>query len=199
MMKKIITFTLISAMLILSGCEKVADRITPEDKESDIPVTAEPERKNGENGETLKRIVISKTLKMTNEWTIMGDYNCKITKDGEDRVLLATSAIPDGGEMQWDDSQYWTLAVLTKDGAYNLFYERVSGMVYAEVNEAYVQGVATTIITAYIFSGGDREIRNYTYSYNEDAFIEEQVFSTRLFSTGGVSNLYSTFPEYKAR
>jgi len=198
-MKKSVVFVLLMLALVLSGCEKVADSIMPEEKAVSAPITAEPERKEDASGAPLKRIVLSKTLHMTNDWTIMGDYNKPITKSGNDRILLATSAQTENGEMLWDDSQYWTLAVLTEEGAYNLFFERVNGRVYAEVNEAYVQGVATTIITAYIFSGGDREVRNYTYSYNEDAFIEEQMFTTKSFSTGGISNMYSTFPEYKAR
>lgn len=199
-MKKFIALILMASMVMLTGCEEVADRITPEDKDAPVSMSAEPERKEDENGESLKRIVISKNLNMTNEWTIIGDYSKALTKSGvKDRIILATSAQDVNGEMQWDDSQYWTLAVITEDGAYNLFYERVSGVVYAEVSEAYVQGIATPIITAYIFSGADREVRNYTYSYKEDAFIEEQMFSTQKFSTGGINNLYSTFPQPQAR
>ena len=101
--------------------------------------------------------------------------------------------------MQWDDSQYWTLAVLTEKGAYNLFYQRFQGVVYVEVNEAYLSGLPTNIITLYAFSGTDRDIRNYTYNEEEDAFIEDQIFTTKVFSTGGINNLYSTFPEYREK
>ena len=59
--------------------------------------------------------------------------------------------------------------------------------------------VAISRITIYAFSGVDREIRNYIYSYDEDAFIEKQIFTTKVFSTGGINNIYSNFPEYKAR
>ena len=48
-------------------------------------------------------------------------------------------------------------------------------------------------------SGIDRDIRNYVYDYDEDVFIEEQLFTTKTFSTGGINTIYSTFPEYKAR
>ena len=206
-MKKSIILILTLAMLLLTGCEQVSDLIKPKDAEEEVTINIPDnfdEEKEDENNSELEepqtKIVLSKILYMTNEWTIMGDYSIALTKSGKkDRVLLATSARAVNGEMQWDDSQYWTLAVLTDDGAYNLFYQRFQGVVYAEVNEAYVHGVATPVITAYAFSGADRDIRNYIYNYDEDAFIEEQIFTTKSFSTGGINTLYSTFPEYKPR
>lgn len=200
-MKKGIALMLAVLMLILSGCEQVSDLIRPEETEVvETTPTEKKEENNDEEEDTRTKIVISKTLNMNNEWTIMGDYTMSLTKSGKkDRVLLATSARSVNGEMEWDDSQYWTLAVLTDDGAYNLFYQRLQGVVYAEINEAYVSGIATPVITVYAFSGTDREIRNYTYDYDEDAFIEDQIFTTKVFSTGGINTIYSTFPEYKAR
>lgn len=203
-MKKGIMLVLTLSVLLLTGCEQVSDLIKPEEEEMVVNVKDTDMEKEEEPQEDTKepktKIVLSKTLNMTNEWTIMGDYSLSLTKSGKkDRVLLATSARSVNGEMQWDDSQYWTLAVLTDDGAYNLFYQRFQGVVYAEVNEAYVHGIATPVITAYAFSGADRDIRNYVYDYDEDAFIEEQIFTTKTFSTGGINTLYSTFPEYKAR
>ena len=204
-MKKMAIILMAVCMLVLSGCEQVADLVKPDEEEQEVVVPAVDTKKDGdweepEQEEPKTKIVLSKTLNMTNEWTIMGDYSISLTKSGKkDRVLLATSARSVNGEMQWDDSQYWTLAVLTEKGAYNLFYQRFQGQVYAEVNEAYIRGIATPIITVYAFSGTDRDIRNYTYSYDEDAFIEDQIFTTKTFSTGGINTLYSTFPEYKAR
>ena len=203
-MKKGIVLILTICVLLLAGCEQVSDLIKPEEEDTAVIVTpadTEKEEDNGnETGEPKTKIVLSQTLNMTNEWTIMGDYSMSLTKSGKkDRVILATSARSVNGEMQWDDSQYWTLAVLTDKGAYNLFYQRFQGVVYAEVNEAFISGIATPIITAYAFSGTDRDIRNYVYDYDEDAFIEEQIFTTKNFSTGGINTLYSTFPEYKAR
>ena len=203
-MKKLRILVLIATMLMLTGCLKVADLVRPEEIEQEVSTPVVETKKKDETQTELEepktRIMISKTLNMTNEWTIMGDYNISLTKSGKkDRVILGTSARNVNGEMQWDDSQYWTLAVLTDDGAYNLYYQRLQGMVYAEVNEAFIKGVATPIITVYAFSGTDRDIRNYTYSYDEDAFIEDQVFTTKAFSTGGINTIYSTFPEYKAR
>lgn len=191
-------------MLMLTGCQQVADLVKPTDEEQEVtnPVT-ETKKDNEEKvdvEEPKTRIVLSKTLNMTNDWTLMGDYSISLTKSGKkDRVILGTSAKSVNGEMQWDDSQYWTLAVLTDKGAYNLYYQRLQGMVYAEINEAFISGVATPVITVYAFSGTDRDIRNYIYNYDEDAFIEEQLFTTKAFSTGGINTIYSTFPEYKAR
>lgn len=202
-MKKTVIILMAVCMLMLTGCEQVADLIRPDETEQEVTVPVNIERKDKtdtEKEEPKTKIVLSKTLNMTNEWTIMGDYSISITKSGKkDRVLLATSAKSVNGEMQWDDSQYWTLAVLTDSGAYNLFYQRFQGLVYAEVNEAFISGVATPVITVYAFSGTERDIRIYTYDYDEDAFIEDQIFTTKVFSTGGINTLYSTFPEYKAR
>lgn len=203
-MKKTAIILMAVCMLILTGCEQVADLIKPDETEQKVTVPVnikeKKDKKDTEQGEPKTKIVLSKTLNMTNEWTIMGDYSMSITKSGKkDRVILATSAKSVNGEMQWDDSQYWTLAVLTDSGAYNLFYQRFQGLVYAEVNEAFISGVATPVITVYAFSGTDRDIRIYTYDYDEDAFIEDQIFTTKVFSTGGINTLYSTFPEYKAR
>ena len=204
-MKKILAVLAVICAFCLTGCQQVADLVKPKDEEKVSAKITETKPDNKEEEKTEEeepktKIVLSKTLKMTNDWTIMGDYSMPITKSGsKDRVILATSARSVNGEMQWDDSQYWTLAVLTEKGAYNLFYQRFQGVVYAEVNEAYIKGIPTTIITAYAFSGSDRDIRNYTYDYDQDAFIEDQIFTTKVFSTGGINTIYSTFPEYKAR
>ncbi|MBR4173587.1 MAG: hypothetical protein IKR46_04360 [Clostridia bacterium] len=205
-MKKVIAILAVVSLFTLTGCKQVADLVKPAEAEKPVttPIQEGEKEEDGEGDKEVEepktKIVLSKTLNMTNDWTIMGDYSIALTKSGKkDRVILATSARSVNGEMQWDDSQYWTLAVLTEKGAYNLFYQRFQGVVYAEVNEAYIKGIATPIITAYAFSGSDRDIRNYTYSYDEDAFIEDQIFTTKVFSTGGINTLYSTFPEYKAR
>ncbi|MDD6735691.1 MAG: hypothetical protein PUE13_05195 [Clostridiales bacterium] len=191
----------IAAVLILTaGCKQTADLLET-DKEVDAEVTVRsspiPTPKVEEPKTTIP---LTTTLKMTNDWTIMGDFNMELTQRGKkDRIVLATSAKAKNGEMQWDDSQYWTLAVIAEDGAYNLFSQRMQGYVYMEANEGFIRGVSTEVITAYIFSGADREIRNYIFDSDEGVFVEEQMFSTAEFSTGGINNLYSTIPEYKAK
>ena len=69
----------------------------------------------------------------------------------------------------------------------------MSGQVYVEVSEAFINGFATPIVTAYIFSGTDREIRNYVFV--DDVFEETIQYTTKEFSTGGVNCLYSSLPE----
>ena len=199
-MKKAITLLLMMSMLLLTGCETVSSLIIPQETEDVVREIDDSPSKEEKQEEPKTKIKISKTLNMTNEWTLMGDYSISLTKSGKkDRVILGTSARAENGEMQWDDSQYWTLAVLTDDGAYNLFYQRLQGVVYAEINEAFISGIATPVITVYAFSGTDRDIRNYVYNYKEDAFIEDQIFTTKEFSTGGINTIYSTFPEYRPR
>jgi hypothetical protein len=133
---------------------------------------------------------------MTNDWSILGSYNYELTEEGKkDRVIIGTSAQNKNGEMQWDDSQYWTVAVISEEGAYNLFFRRMQGRAYVEVNTCYVDGVSTPIITVYAFSGNDREIRNYVY--DGEFFVETIEYTTKDFSTGGINNMYGTIPDYK--
>ncbi len=199
-MKKILMLAIMAAMLAVSGCGEVSDLVGNGADSSEAPVmtpipTPVPTPEPSE--EPLSKIAISNNLKMNNEWTIMGDFEYKLTgKKAKDRIVLGTTAKEKSGEMVWDDSQYWTLAVISEEGAYNLFSQRISGYVYAEVNEIYKRGVATPVVTAYIFSGTDREIRNY--SFDGEMFVEEQVFNTREFSTGGINNMYSSIPEPEA-
>ena len=87
--------------------------------------------------------------------------------------------------------------MLNEDGVYNLFSQRMSGQVYMEVNEIFVNGFATPSVTVYIFSGTDREIRSYTFE--GDCFEETVVFSTKEISTGGVNCLYSTLPDSEVK
>ena len=156
----------------------------------------EPENTHSPEEDPQTKIPLSQMIQMTNDWELLGDYNYEITKKGKkDRIVLGTSAEAKNGEMMWDDSQYWTVAVISEDGAYNLFSERMQGRVYMEVNEGFLKGVVTPVITVYIFSGNDREIRNYIF--DGEYFIESQEYTTKNFSTGGINNRYSTLPEYK--
>ena len=203
-MKKLLLLAALTGILFTTGCETASELLRPEEVDEPVASTTEMGNKpvythEDEVAEPQSTIPCTQTLRMTNEWTVMGSFNHTITnKEGkEDRVILSTSALHDGEEMLWDDSQYWTLAVIAADGAYNLFSERMQGQVFAEVNEGFINGITTTVITAYIFSNADREIRNYVYDSEEDVFIEYQEYTTKNFSTGGINNLYTTVPEYK--
>lgn len=195
-MKKLLFAVIIMGIAMISGCQKASDLVS---SPSPAPATIIPTETYSptypNQSEGIKtHIPISQTLKMTNDWTIMGDFDVALTgRNTKDRVVLGTSAEMKNGEMMWDDSQYWTIAVLNEEGAYNLFSERMSGQVYVEVSEAFINGFATPIVTAYIFSGTDREIRNYVFV--DDVFEETIQYTTKEFSTGGVNCLYSSLPE----
>lgn len=197
-MKKFLLLLMATGILLTSGCEKVSEVLVPEEteKETVVTQTAKPVSTTEPEEDPQTKIPISQMLNMTQEWELLGDYNFEITKKGKkDRIVLGTSAEAKNGEMMWDDSQYWTVAVISEDGAYNLFSERIQGRVYMEINEGFLKGVVTPVITVYIFSGNDREIRNYIF--DGEYFIESQEYTTKNFSTGGINNRYSTLPEYK--
>ena len=170
-MKKIFLTLIIATALLLSGCQKAADLLSEPTPSPTIPVMTYAPIYTEEPVEPGEKITISNTLKMTNDWTVLGDYDVNLTGGTEkDRVVLGTSAKEKNGEVMWDDSQYWTIAVLNENGAYNLFSQRMSGQVYLEISEAFVNGLATPVVTAYIFSGTDREVRNYVFE--KDSFRE---------------------------
>lgn len=201
-MKKFLCVLAAVILLLTTGCQNASDRLVVESEKDEVteiqtdkPKTEEPEKKEpDEEGKT--KIALSQELKLTNDWTILGDYDFEITRKGKkDRVILATSAGVKNGEMMWDDTQYWTVAVIAGSGAYNLYSQDIPGRVYMEVNECFVRGVVTPVITVYIFSGNDREIRNYIFDGTD--FVESQEYNTKNFSTGGINNMYSTIREYK--
>lgn len=199
-MKKLLILAATLAAMLLTGCETASELLKPE--ETEAPKVVETQKpitqRDDEAEEPETTIPRTQILQMTNDWTIMGDFRYNITNRGEeDRVVLATSAKHNGDEMEWDDSQYWTLAVIAEDGAYNLLSQRMQGYVYAEVNEGFINGITTTIITAYVFSNADRDIRNYIYDAERDLFVEYQEYTTKNFSTGGINNLFTSMPEYK--
>lgn len=199
-MKKLLILAATLAAMLLTGCETASELLKPEETEApEVIETQKPiTQRDDEVEEPETTIPRTQILQMTNDWTIMGDFRYNITnRSEEDRVVLATSAKHNGDEMEWDDSQYWTLAVIAEDGAYNLLSQRMQGYVYAEVNEGFINGITTTIITAYVFSNADRDIRNYIYDAERDLFVEYQEYTTKNFSTGGINNLFTSMPEYK--
>lgn len=208
-MKKFLIFPILVCLMFAAGCETASDLIknTQPQRENhvQIPVqipmqTPGVDNSDDETEGIRTTIAVSDIIKMNNDWTMMGECEAKLTDENKkDRILLGTSAKAKNGEMQWDDSQFWTLAVISEEGAYNLLSVRTGGQVYFEYNEAFIQGVSTPVITAYVFGGTDREIRNYTYDKDDGVFVEDIVYTTANFSTGGVNNYYSTFPEYKAK
>lgn len=189
-MKKILI--MLTFVFLLAGCQKTSDLLIPEPSATPIPIATPspvPEEQKPED-----EIYVSQVIHMSGDWTILGDYRYFLTnKSQKDKIILATSAETMDGEIQWDDTQYWTLAAISKDGVYNLFHERMSGHLYMEVNEAFVRGLSTPIITLYNFGGGEREIRHFVF--DEDHFEETVEYTGENYSTGGINNLFSTIPE----
>jgi len=182
-LKKVFALVLMLA-LALAGCGKASDKTDTETKPIESATEEKDEKIPEEQKEDKITIGLSKELEMKSSWTILDEYSTQITKHGtdddEDRIMLATSAAKDkSGEMLWDDSNEWALAVLTKDGAYNLFSQRVQlGDVFFEVSTARENGVSKEIITLYVFAESENKIYNFTYNEQEDAFVREEVFST---------------------
>ena len=175
-MKKFLIIILMLSMA-LAGCKKAEEETVEPPKDEIAEETEERVREK-------TKIALSTKLEMSSNWTILDEYSAQITRhsseDAEDRIMLATSAsVDEDGEVCWDDSDEWALAVVTEDGAYNLFLERVQlGDVFFEVSTAYVKGAPKEIITVYVFAEAGNKIYNYTYDEDEDVFIEEEVFST---------------------
>ena len=194
-LKKLFALILMLA-LALTGCGKASDKTDTETETKPVEAKTE-EKKSEEPKEDKITIGLSKELEMKSSWTILDEYSTQITKhskdDDEDRIMLATSAGKDkSGDVLWDDSNEWALAVLTKDGAYNLFSQRVQlGDVFFEVSTARENGVSKEIITVYVFTESENKIYNFTYDEQEDAFVREEVFSTSK-EGGNMDKIYSS-------
>ncbi len=194
-LKKVFALILMLA-LALAGCGKASDKKDTETKPIEAATEEKDEKISDKQKEDKITIGLSKELEMKSSWTILDEYSTQITKPGaddEDRIILATSAGKDkSGEMLWDDSNEWALAVLTKDGAYNLFSQRVQlGDVFFEVSTAHEKGVSKEVITVYVFAESENKIYNFTYDEQEDAFVREEVFSTSR-EGGNIDKIYSS-------
>jgi len=208
-MKKLLSLLMILVVLLTSGCETVSTLLIPEDvnkadseeTEIVIPETEKPKSELDDDG-TKNKIAKGTEYKNNNHNTTMFDEYVDITEaESKDRVILATDAQPKDGLMNWSESNYWSLGVLVDgnndgvpDGVYNLYFGDMSGRIYVEVNEYLIQGIATPVITAYFFGGEKREIREYLY--DGKFFVETTSYTTDNFSTGGINNIVTSFPDY---
>ncbi len=191
-MKKLLM--LLTLVFLISGCQKASDLLIPEPSVTPMPTIDATFETGKDKKEPNNEIYMSQVIHMNGDWTTMGSVRYAVTDDyKKSRIILATSAKTKDGEVMWDDSQYWTLAVVTQEGVYNLFHNRISGYVYMEVNEAFVRGLSTPIITAYMIGNNEREIRHYIF--DEDHFEEYIEYTSDDYSTGGINNIYSTIPE----
>ena len=208
-MKKLLSLLMILVILLTSGCETASTLLVPEDKaketesketELEMPEIERPKSALDDDG-TKGKIAKSTTYKGNNELTFFLAEKINILgEDRKDSIYFGTDAKESGGEIQWKDFKYWNLAVMAdedEDGefdyVYNLYYGDVQGRLYVEVNEYLLQGIATPVISLYIFSPTGIELREYLF--DGEFFIETISYTTEKYSTSGVNNILTTIPK----
>ena len=142
-------------------------------------------------------------IKKSNEDINYGDYELlghyKTNIDGIDEevdINLYTSAQRDKmGNLMWDDSQDWFLTVEASDGLYMLYNERINGKAYMKVMKSYNDNSEETIINLHIYANTHNAI--IEYRFNGQDFEERIRYTTDETSTHGISELYSSIPQYK--
>lgn len=180
----ILAFVLI---LMLAGCdgnEPVVPTLSPS------PIATEPAKPK----ET--KIEIGEPDPAVADWTILGEAEHDVSGDGNpDMITLRTSAIREEGELLLDDKQEWILSVETADGAYHLYRGNPHGTPYMEVSEFYVGDETIPVITLYLLTSADTQIRQYTW--RAGAFYETVAYSAGEVADGGISRIYSSIPAYE--
>jgi hypothetical protein len=121
-MKKLILYTLITSLLIISiGCTKDQDPIE-EPKPIDQPM------QNGKDNDQIEEVEITSSDKVdTENLTLLDEYYFDFDKDGnQERIAMYTDAGrgPDG-EIAWDDGQNWIFIVHDTDKDYVLLDDYV--------------------------------------------------------------------------
>lgn len=211
-MKRLLSLLMILVVVLTTGCQKVANLVTPKDdgkKEEGVettyvatnPSVTQDRTDESDENKVTKKIRRSEILQTTNNNEIVGNFNYKITKkDSEDRIMLSTSADFNRDNVDWKNPHHWCLAVVSDDNndgkfdaAYNLFYGEMTGQMYMEVSEYFINGISTPVITAYIFNVGQVQIRNYIF--NGEEFEETIVYED--VSTGSINTHYTSIPECK--
>ncbi len=146
-------------------------------------------------GETIG---ISRTFLNYDEFELMGQCYVENLAGGEREacVSLRTTAQRDKtGKMMWDDSQEWALDVATEKGCYVLFDQRINGRAYMNIYKAYNEGSEENVISLYILGNTYNEVREYRF--NGESFIETISYTTDEVATEGISEIYSSFPDYE--
>ena len=143
-------------------------------------------------------ISISKVYLNYDEFELMGQCYVDAFGDGtrQSCVSLRTTAQRDkNGEMMWDDSQEWALDVATEKGCYVLYDQRISGRAYLNVYKAYSEESEEYVISLYINGKTYNEVREYRF--DGEYFNETVSYTTDEVATQGISEIYSSFPDYE--
>lgn len=184
-MKKILL--IIMAVLMLTACgESKPVGVNPDDIMDNV---------QNKLGETIG---ISRVYLNYDEFELMGQcYLEKLGGETKDAcVSLRTTAQRDkNGEMMWDDSQEWALDVATEEGCYILYDQRINGRAYVNVYKAYNEGKEENVISLYILGNTYNEVREYRL--NGESFVETISYTTDEAATEGISEIYSSFPDYE--
>lgn len=178
-------FYIIGVLLILSGC-----------KTSNY----EPEIIEHPDVEELTVIKPSEIPDEVYSWNKVSEYVGDINGDGEEeKVVLATSAeYNKDGEFLWNDGQNWALYVNANDSDYLFLKEYLNtGSVYFEVSDYYMKNGAEPKINVIVSTGAGFSMKSYGFSAAEGGFVEEEVYSTKAVTEGGINRRFSSFPEYR--
>ncbi len=182
-MKKILV--LVTALIMLTAC-------TPTE-----PVVNE----NIDNPEPVEDRfnLITKSNEDINydDYELLGHYTVDIDGiDEEVDISLYTSAQRDKmGNIMWDDSQDWFLTAKVSDGVYMLYNGRINGRAYMKVMKSYNDNLEETLINLHIYANTHNTIMEY--SFNGENFEERIRYTTDETSKHGVSELYTSIPDYE--
>ncbi len=122
----------------------------------------------------------------TDGYNKVDEYSFDFNSDGEpDTLELLTSAHIEDGEIHHDDGQNWMVTVTTNDGVYTLFNSYIQlGNLELNIGEFYNETTQPVVILTQT-TGAGKTITHYTYKDN--AFAEELVYSTDTFTQGGAN------------
>lgn len=190
-MKKIKFLLVLTAVFVLlSGCGK----------ENVEPAASNESNQESQQHEVKMVEIKSSTLnddisKMTEVTSYVGDTD----GDGTDEtVVLATSAQRNSkGEFLWNDGQDWALYVDDReDGVYVLYDGFVqTGNVNFEVSDYYMKDGAVPKISVIISTGAGFSLKNYVFSADSKAYIEEIIYDTQVVTEAGINRRFSSIPE----
>ena len=183
---KVILLTL-CLILALAGCSV---------KPSEVP--EQPEKPEPEV--TIKPTVISaQTLPVSVAgYEEITSYVGDVDADGTDeRIVISTGAErAKNGEFLWNDGQEWAVFVEDTNGVYMLLDKFVqAGSVYFDVSDYYMKDGAQPKILVTETTGAGLILKTYTYSKNENGYVEETIYDTNAVTEAGINKRFTSFPE----
>ncbi len=186
---KLILFCIILT-LVFSGCGQNPSNNPPENETT--------QNENGAISET-KIINSEKISDDIAGFTEITSYVGDCDGDGNDEtIVLSTAAERDEkGNFLWNDGQNWALYVTDNfNDAYMLYDGYVqAGNVYFDVADYYMSDVAKPVITVTVSTGAGLNIKNYTFSNDNNGYKETVIYDTQSIAEGGINKRFSSVPE----